>query len=293
MTIKIQTLFFIVFLLSISFLPVFSQDLEGMKDQKPVRVSGRVGLSTQTYNTNRSNPSRDPFIWSFHGNTTIDLYGVTMPFNFVISQKQQDFRQPFNQFGLSPYYKWLQLHLGYRSMVFSQYTLNGHVFNGAGVEANPGIFRFGVMYGRFLKPIEEDTMNIEGIQPAYRRMGYSVKVGAGSHTNFVDLVLFKGWDDVNSITRPVDSAAVNPEANLVIGLKSQQRIWNNVVFDLDFGLSGYTSNIYASGPPRDDIVFSGLIRDLLETNYSTQFLKAGSAGLSFRINPVLIKLQYQ
>ncbi|MGF1637639.1 MAG: hypothetical protein ACFCUU_11250, partial [Cyclobacteriaceae bacterium] len=60
-----------------------------------------------------------------------------------------------------------------------------------------------------------------------------------------------------------------------------------------FGLSGYTSNIYATGPPRDDIVFSGLIRDLMETNYSTQFLKAGSAGLSFRINPVLIKLQYQ
>ncbi len=285
-----------LFLFSLLFLvsnAIYGQDLSNLKEQKPIQFSGSLNANLNFYSTNREFRARDPFVWTLSGNPTLRLYGITLPFSFVLSQKNQDFRQPFNQFGVSPYYKWLTVHLGFRSLSFSQYTLNGHIFNGVGVEANPGNWRLGGMYGRLLKAVPQDSLNTVPIQPTYSRKGYTVKLGYGSQNSYVDLVLFKGWDDVGSIPRPVDSARVNPQENLALGIKSRLRILRKVTFTLDFALSGWTNNLYAEGSFRDDIPLSGLINNMLTVNYSTQFLLAGKASLSFRIGRVNFKTQYQ
>jgi len=284
------TIYSVFILLSIA---AQSQDLGNVKGQSPIQFSGSINTSLNFYQTTREFRSRDPFFWTISGSPTLSLYGVTAPFSFVISQKQQSIRQPFNQFGLSPYYKWLKLHFGYRSMSFSQYTLNGHIFNGVGAEATPGNWRLGVMYGRLLRAIEQDTVSTAAIQPTYKRKGYSFKVGYGSLSNFIDLIVFKGWDEPESISRPLDSASVNPQQNLALGIKTQQRLFNKVTFSLDFGLSGLTNNLFAEGPPREDIPLAGIIKNLLKVNYSTQFLKAGKASLSFRAGRINVKTQYQ
>lgn len=285
----------ILILSTILIIPGFlwSQNLENIKDQQPIKFSGNVNVGLNTYATTRERPSRDPFIWTLSGSPTLSIYGVTLPFSFVFSKKNESFRQPFNQFGVSPYYKWLKLHLGYRSLAFSDYSLNGHVFSGVGLEANPGKFRFGTMYGRLLKPIEQDTLADYPIQPTYLRKGFTVKVGAGSSSNYLDIILFKGWDEPGSIDRPVDSAAVNPQQNLVIGIKTQQRLFTRLLFNMDVGLSGWTSNLFADGPARDDYPLSGVISNLLKVNYSTQFLKAGKVSLAWRIKQLNLKMQYQ
>lgn len=269
------------------------QNLENLKDQQPIKISGSLTASIQSYSTTRSRASRQPFIWTLAGNPTLNLYGITLPFSFVLSRKNENFRQPFNQFGVSPYYKWLKVHLGYRSLSFSQYSLNGHVFNGIGAEATPDNWRLGAMYGRLFRPIDPDPDALIPIRPTYLRRGYSAKVGYGTASNYVDVILFKGWDEPGSIDRPLDSVVVNPQQNVVLALKTQQRLFSRLTFNLDFGLSGWTSNLFAEGLPREDIPLSGVISDLLEVNYSTQFLTAGTTSLAVRIAQLNLKLQYQ
>ncbi|GAA5032120.1 hypothetical protein GCM10011506_24430 [Marivirga lumbricoides] len=270
-----------------------AQDLENLKDQKPLSISGNVGLGMQTYASSRENPSRQPFIWSVYGNPTLSIYGLTLPFSFVLSRKNEEFRQPFNQFGVSPYYKWIKLHIGFRNMSFSDFTLNGHVFNGVGIELDPGNWRFGAMYGTLLAPISPDFTEDYLVEPTYKRKGYSVKIGYGTSSNYFDLILFKGRDLINSIDRPLDSVIVNPQENLVLGIKTQQRLFNTLVFSADVGLSGWTSNLFAEGMDNTDIPLSGIINNFLDVNYSTQFLTAVKSSLSFRIRQVNLRLQYQ
>ena len=285
--------YLIVFSLALISFGTKAQDLENLKDQKPVSISGSINASLQSYSTTRERASRQPFIWTLSGNPTLNIYGITLPFSFVLSRKNEDFRQPFNQFGLSPYYKWLTLHFGYRSLSFSQFSLNGHIFNGVGAEANPGNWRLGFMYGRLLKPIDPDPDALVPIRPTYKRKGYSVKVGYGTPSNYVDLILLKGWDIPNSIERPTDSVTINPQENVVLALKTQQRLFQRISFNLDVGLSGWTSNLFAEGLPREDIPLADIIANLMTINYSTQFLTAGRASLSARIAQVNLKLQYQ
>ena len=285
--------YLIVFSLALISFGTKAQDLENLKDQKPVSISGSINASLQSYSTTRERASRQPFIWTLSGNPTLNIYGITLPFSFVLSRKNEDFRQPFNQFGLSPYYKWLTLHFGYRSLSFSQFSLNGHIFNGVGAEANPGNWRLGFMYGRLLKPIDPDPDALVPIRPTYKRKGYSVKVGYGTPSNYVDLILLKGWDIPNSIERPTDSVSINPQENVVLALKTQQRLFQRISFNLDVGLSGWTSNLFAEGLPREDIPLADIIANLMTINYSTQFLTAGRASLSARIAQVNLKLQYQ
>jgi hypothetical protein len=280
-------------MLSLLPITVFCQDLGNLKEQKPIRFSGSLNLGMNSYLTNRARPSRDPFQWTLSGSPTLTLLGITFPFSFVVSQQNEEFRQPFNQYGLSPYYKWVKLHLGYRNMTFSDYSLNGHQFLGAGLELTPGNWRFGAMYGRLLKSIEADPLADYPVQPTYLRKGFSLKLGYGTSSNYLDLVLFKGWDDLNSIERPTDSAAVNPEQNLVLGLKTQQRLFKKLILNIDIGLSGFTSNLFAQGPPNESIPLAGIITNLLDVNYSTQFLKAGKASLSYRIRGVSLRVQYE
>ena len=59
--------------------------------------------------------------------------------------------QSFIRFGISPYYKWIRLYVGHRSMQFSNYSLNGITFL-RGFEPNPGIFRLAAMYGNIQTP---------------------------------------------------------------------------------------------------------------------------------------------
>lgn len=272
---------------------VYAQDLEQIGKQKPFKISGNVGLGLQTYSTTRDRPQRDPFLWTLTGSPTVSVYGVTFPFSFILSKKNESFRQPFNQYGVSPYYKWLRLHIGYRSLTFSDYSLNGYVFKGVGLEADPGNWRLAAMYGTLQKAIATDSLIDYPIQPTYKRKGYSTKVGYGTSSNYVDLVMLKGWDVENSIERPTDSAAVNPQENLVVALKTQQRFLTNFLFSLDVGLSGWTNNLFATGGAREDIPVSGLISSMLTVNQSTQFRTAAKTSLSARIKQVNLKLQYQ
>ena len=270
-----------------------AQNVESMVKEKPVKFSGSLSAQFLGYSTTRERPSRDPFVWTLSGSPTLSLYGFNIPFSFVISPKQSSFRQPFNQFGMSPYYKWLTLHVGYRNINFSRYTLSGHTFLGAGVEAKPGNFRFGFVYGRFLKAVENDSLNLEYIIPAYKRDGYSVKLGYGTSSNYVDLILFKAKDDTTSIERADLSFESVPAENVVVGIKTFHRFLKNFTLDLDFGYSIYTRNLYATDEGIPDFPFKSFINSLTTVNNSTNVNWAGNASLNYRHKVFGLRLLYR
>ena len=173
-----------------------AQDLAQIGKGPAVRMSGNLSVQGGPYFYLGNGQARnEPFWWMAQGNPVLSIYGWQLPFSFSLGSQQRAFNQPFNRFGVSPFYKWATFHFGYRSIRFNPYVMSGLQFLGAGVELNPKGFRFAAFYGRFAKPVRQDTLASITPDPAFRRMGYGVKFGAGSRRNYVDLMLFKAWDD--------------------------------------------------------------------------------------------------
>ena len=123
-----------------------------------------------------------------------------MPFSFNwYSNEKAGFTQPFNQFGISPTYKWLTFHLGYRNVSFSEYTLNGYTFLGVGLEARPGKFRLGAIYGKFNQNSEYDLLMVDSI-PKLTRTGWAAKIGYGTNERFVDISFLRIGDNTKNLS---------------------------------------------------------------------------------------------
>ncbi len=274
-----------------------AQNLEGLAGQKPFTLSGSVSTQLQFYNVQGREANRQPFMWYIQGSPVVTLYGITLPFSFVLSEQQRDFRQPFNRFGVSPYYKWAKIHLGYRNLNWSSYALAGHTINGVGFELTPGKFRIGLMTGQLLKAIEDkQVINGEAIKyqtPAFRRIGTSVKVGYGDNKNFVDLVMLKAKDDPNSIATTPAGSSILPGENLVISAVTHQTIAKKFFLDAELAKSIFTPDIRLG--EQDSLnnpfvnAFSFLIKEHEGTRVTTAF--RGAAGYTSTFFD--LKLKYE
>ncbi len=227
---------------------LFGQDLEQLKDQKPYQLNGSIALGGSFYQARDISARRQPFNWYLSGSPVLSVYGITIPFSLVISDQDRRFSQPFNQYGVSPYYKWITVHAGYRNLRFSEFTMNAVNFLGGGLELKPGKWRVGLMYGRLNRAVAEDSImgasQYGYIRPVYRRMGYAAKLGYGTSAKYVDLLVFKAKDDTNSIAPVSLASQVEPEENLAVGIKSQLGfLKNRLMVDLDAGASFLTRDL--------------------------------------------------
>jgi hypothetical protein len=218
---------------------LLGQDISSLKDAKPFSISGSFGVSSVFYNIQGRKANRQPFSWTLTGSPTVSIYGISFPFSFTVSEQERDFNQPFNQYGVSPTYKWVKLHLGYSNIQFSPYSLGGHSIMGAGAELNPGKFRIGFIYGRLLRPVPySDTVSVT---PSYKRIGYSAKIGYGTQENYVDLILLRAKDFSNSID-DVDELEITPAENVVWSVVTSQKIAKWLTFSGEFAQSVYTED---------------------------------------------------
>ncbi|MBE0654106.1 MAG: hypothetical protein IH594_09930, partial [Bacteroidales bacterium] len=148
--------------------------------------------------------------------------------------------------------------------VFSKYTLGGHTILGAGGEFNPGKYRIGIMYGRLMKPLDSNPLQLvqSGTYSttSYKRNGLAFKLGYGTSTNFVDLLFFNGWDRVNSIS-PESQLTLKPAENAVISVITEQKIKENITFGLEYAASTYTDNtLLPDSLDRELSFFSGIMK---------------------------------
>jgi hypothetical protein len=224
LTIKVSIIFCLILWIQIGSLKAQAiENLESEINQRlenPFKLSGNLGLSLGVYQSYGISARRDNFSYLFTGNVNASLLGIAIPLDANFSQLEENFLQPFNQVGISPKYKWVKAHLGYRNMTFSPLTLAGHTFLGAGLEIEPPLkskkigLRISGMYGRFRRPVAAVDAQREGALPAYRRMGYGFKagiVGKKEAANYLDFILFRGYDEVNSIQQPFGNDAVKPD----------------------------------------------------------------------------------
>ncbi len=135
--------FFLGFLI-----PLHSQQLENLKDQQALTLGGYVSASQVLTGQSSDTSSLYTYNAYYTGSLNLSIYGISVPLTFIYSKQKGSFSHPFNQFGLHPSYKWVKAHVGYSGMSFSPYTLNGHLFMGAGLEADPpGLLRTAAFYG--------------------------------------------------------------------------------------------------------------------------------------------------
>jgi hypothetical protein len=274
-----------------------AQDVEGLGQQKPLKLTGMLAANLMFFDAQGRPSNRERFTWYLTGSPTLEIYGITLPFSFTVSEQQRDFRQPFNQFGVSPYYKWVKAHIGYRNVIFSPFTLSGHTIAGGGVELTPGKLRFGFMHGRLLKAVQA-VGNPDGsftATPSFRRTATSVKIGYGTEENFVDLILLRGNDDRNSIEYATTETDITPSENLVAAIYSRQRIMKKLLFEVELAQSVFTHNTDLTQPDtakRTPLTkpFSFLLDD---TNVSTTYNTAIEGSLGYGEENYNIRIRYR
>ncbi|MFT6360795.1 MAG: hypothetical protein ACJAYJ_005037 [Saprospiraceae bacterium] len=270
--------------------------------ENPFSISGSIGMNLGLYQAFGIESRRDNFSYLFTTNLNASLLGVgiDIPLDGNFSQLDASFLQPFNQVGISPKYKWATAHLGYRNMNFSPLTLSGHTFLGVGLELTPPIksklfsFRFSGMYGRLRRPVEAIEAAENNVQPTYRRMGYGFKAGIISKkqaTNYIDLILFRGYDEINSIQQPFGNNAIKPEDNLVLGATGQYQLFKALTLKADWAVSAFTRDRRSEGTRESLPVFSD-VEGLFVPNISTQIRQSVKSSLSYKFSNYRIGVKY-
>ncbi|MBY0425400.1 MAG: hypothetical protein K2Q22_07180, partial [Cytophagales bacterium] len=224
--------------------PVLGQALDQIgKEKNPFKITGGLSASQIVYAQSGLDANRrSPYNYFLSGNLNLSIWGFSIPVSFTYSNQRTQFQQPFNQFSLSPTYKWAKFYAGYSTMTFSPYTLNGHIFLGGGVQLTPpGLFRCSAMFGRLNQAVEEDTSNTSVI-PYYLRWGGGFKVGVGKGGDGVDATFFMAKDDANSLARPILKNQVKPMENAVLGISFSKVLFKRLNLSGEYAASALTNN---------------------------------------------------
>lgn len=274
---------------------VQAQDLEQIGKKDAIKMNGSLSLMNIFYAADGIKARRPPSTWFINGNVTFNLYGWSVPLSITMSQNNTAFNQPFNQYGLSPKYKWITLHAGYRNMNFSQYTLAGHTFLGGGVELTPKNYKFAAMYGRMLKAVNEDTLSGNGQTPSFERWGWGWKAGYEKDGNGIDVNMFHAKDQVNSISYMPEKNDIKPGENLVVGLSGKLRVTKQFNLQGEIANSAYTRDIRAEEATDKKSIYANLggmfTYRTSTSNYSAYKINGTYSFLKYTIGATYERIQ--
>lgn len=273
------------------------QDTASVKNVKPVSIHGNISLNMIAYYSHGIPSRADPFSVILSASATPKIKNLELPFSLVLSGNDIGIThtsQSFNQIGISPRWKWITLHGGYRNVTFSNFTLAGHTFLGGGIELNPGKFRFGFIYGRFDRKTTGSDVNSTDTLPHFARRGFAAKIGVGSEKNYVDLVFLRIGDDSTSVTQPDTGLISTPAQNIVAGLNGHFSLTKKLTWDLEGAFSLYTTNL--GSQPVEEIEEDNTLHYLnkfLCVNFSSEYYYAIRSALQYKEKNWAVKLDYR
>lgn len=278
----------------------FAQDLGHLKETKPIvfHMSATAGITFHNtdqdiYNSQSNTSLGMTPAYFIQANPMLSIYGVSIPVYLFITSQRITINKPFNRFGMSLYYKWAKLHVGWRSLHFSQFTLAGQQINGIGSELTPGKFRFGIMYGRFNNAVTNFSTinNLNANTPIFKRKGLALKLGYGSARNYFEFSYLQAHDDSGSVSQTLrDSSTVLPAANQVLGLKGHFTIAKKLHLNMEIGGSYFTRN---TGGDSLEINSNWTNVASFPPNISSQLALAAEAELAYQFKQGNIQVKYR
>lgn len=276
-----------------------TQDLNAIDKKNPIKVTGGLNATQTFYQANGIQNRRDPYYWLLNANLNFKILGIIdVPLSASISQQNRSYTQPFNMYGISPRYKAVTVHAGYRSMQFSNFTLGGNIFLGGGVEVAPenSWIKGSVMYGRFTKGVSiAETQGVVSGTPAFERWGYGTKITIGrKQDRQFDFVAFHGKDNFTSIpTKVADSFNLKPAENMVVGIVTRQSITEKILVDVEYTMSAYTQDTRMSHEEVEKNKVYNNLGPLFTANVSTQFNKAILGNLTYNARLYQFRISYR
>ncbi len=259
----------------------YSQDMSSYGVKKGIAMTGGLNLNTVSYQSSRTEGSRrEPFAWFLSGNLNINAFGYSMPFNFSLSNAGRNYSQPFNRIQFKPYWKWIRGYWGNTSMTFSPLTLNGHLFNGYGIELTRGKWQFAAMYGRLKEAVAYDPVIKNTSTVSFRRRGWGFRGGYNRNGDELSVIFFTASDDKGSLTFVPQEAQLSPKQNAVVSLSVKKKLFRKFSVQAEYALSGITTDATAAtaGAPTAPKNFLSF---LLPKNGTTKFYDAVKAAFGY------------
>ncbi|MBC7383130.1 MAG: hypothetical protein H7296_09075 [Bacteroidia bacterium] len=264
-----------------------AQDIAQIGKKESFKVTGGVSANQQFYLSDGVNNRRDPYNYFLSARLTVSYAGLSIPFTATYSNQKLGYGQPFNIIGLSPKYKWITAHLGYRNMTFSPYTLGGHQFLGAGVEVEPSKeWKIAAMYGRMLKAVEMGTNN----RPSYERYGMGLKVENIGERTTLGFSVFTARDNANSLETPLDPLSITPQENFALSVNVKRKIGSHLTASVDLARSALTRDVRSEG-----VNVSGGVNNifLIQRRNSTNYYNAMKFGVNYQLQTINFGIAYE
>lgn len=272
---------------------------QDIRDAKPVELSG--GISVQhTYYQNLADTTRvDPLGHVLSGYLHTTLYGlVDLPFSFYLSRNTQTLSHPeMNRFGVSPRYKDLTIHAGYRMLRLSDYSFNGVQFLGTGLSYEPeerwwqGTF----FYGRLLPAYSSvEITSADQDVALYDRYGYGGKMRFGRAKQHVSFLLFRAEDRYQA-KEPVTDSIIggSPQENLVLGLQGYHQLGARWLFQYDYCLSFFSPDITMPESPVHSYTYANNMPALFTPRLGSLYAHALSVDTRYASRQGRIGLVYR
>lgn len=274
-----------------------AQNIEQAIKAKPIKVTGNINAGINYLKDDRLDGYSSPLGYFGSLNLNFSFFNsLNIPVSLLYSDQQASFNRPsFKSFGISPSYKWIQLHLGYKNYALSPYILSGRPVKGIGVELKPGAFHFLAFRGNLTHQYNFgfNDPTFAGVDlEYYDRNTIGGKIGLGNGGNFAHLSFLKAKDDLNTGSLALDTLGLLPEENVAVGL--HLGLTKKGIFNLQANVVGsvYTSDQQA---PETDVEegFERLTSTFLAPNESTRHAFAYDASMSFYLGRTTIGVKYQ
>jgi hypothetical protein len=277
-----------------------AQNVQEVAKAKPFVMNGFINTSGSIYKGTRSDVPRS---WAINASANATLFGVvSLPFSVQISDRQLAYNSPtFRRFGLSPTYKKLTLHGGYRNMSFSPYTMNAYTFLGGGLEYKGKWMRLSGMYGKLEQDWyapTETVVAVDKVPKFYDRIAFGAKIAFGTEDAHIDFMGFKFKDKYNPLLYDsLSKVGILPVDNGVLGSELRFKVSKYAEVYGSAAVSGVTENQkgipipVGAGTDYDKIIKK--VDKVITVNTSSRYSFAYHGGINLFLGSVTLGGKYE
>ncbi len=269
--------FFVIFVLNPA--KIYSQSIETITNSRPITIGGNIAFNDNLEFLSDSVSN----YYCLSGGLSTKFFGVVdVPVSFAYTNNQltKNLALPFNRFSLNPSYKEYTLYVGYNSMTFSKFTMNGHDYFGGGFGyAGNGAIEVEAFFGRLRKAVIPDSTTTDA---GYARLGGGFKINYKSDKYNISANVIKIKDRKNSVNFDnFPQQYIQPKDNIASSIAFETQLFGNLSVSGEYAVSSMQEigQSTEESPKSKNVVYQAIEANLA---YSTSI---GSIGVSYNRLP--------